>query len=108
MKNMTDKQINRAIARRLGLLVPEKQSPESLWPDVMIARAANKALTPNFCNDLNMISWAVRSCLGFNIHAYACILAGMVWLPEDSRGWQDWRDTLAVSEATAKQRSVAF
>lgn len=63
---------------------------------------------PNYCGCLNAMAGAVEKLTEEDKNAYAVILAGMLWTPSHTRGWQDWRDTLAVSEATALQRATAF
>jgi len=63
---------------------------------------------PDYLNDLNAMHEAVASLTDHQRHAYAVILSGMLWLPAHQRGWDDWRDTIAVSEATASQRADAF
>jgi hypothetical protein len=63
---------------------------------------------PNFTGDLNAIAEVVASLTEDQRHAYAIFLAGAQWKPAMSRGWVNWMDTLAVSEATAPQRSAAL
>lgn len=61
---------------------------------------------PDYFNDLNAMHEAVASLHPKKErHAYAIVLAGMLWPIE---GWRSWHDTLAVSEATAAQRAEAF
>jgi len=62
---------------------------------------------PNYPNDLNAMHEAVSLLPEEDKHAYAVILADMLWLPTNW-GWQDWRDTLSISEATTTQRAEAF
>lgn len=64
--------------------------------------------TPNYPEDLNACHAVVTALNDEQRHAYAVILSGMLWLPENTRGWNDWRDTLVVSEATARQRTTAL
>lgn len=63
---------------------------------------------PDYPNDLNAMHEAVATAPEEVKHTYAVILAGMLWKPEQTRGWLDWRNTLAVSEASAAQRSEAL
>jgi hypothetical protein len=62
----------------------------------------------NYTGDLNAVAQAVTSLTEEQKQAYAILLAGALWEPKDTRGWKDYRDTLAVSEATAHQRAEAF
>lgn len=66
------------------------------------------AFAPNYPEDLNACHAVVTALNDEQRHAYAVILSGMLWLPENTRGWNDWRDTLVVSEATARQRTTAL
>lgn len=61
---------------------------------------------PNYLYDLNAMHEAVKSLSDQQRHTYAVVLAMEVWPPHQS--WCDWRDTLAVSEATPEQRAHAF
>lgn len=63
------------------------------------------AQLPNYPEDLNAIAQAVAAQPKAVKHAYAVILGEMV---SGLSGWNDWRDTLAASEATAQQRCEAL
>lgn len=59
---------------------------------------------PNYTEDLNAMRDAVATLGEQQRHDYAVILAMSKW----PLGWTDWKDTIAVSEATAAQRAEAF
>ncbi len=63
---------------------------------------------PNYPNDLNAMHEAVKCLTEQQRHGYSVLLSGKLWEPEHSRGWECWRDTFVVSEATAAQRAEAF
>ncbi len=68
----------------------------------------SRAYCPDYLNDLNAMHEAVKALTPDQKNAYAIHLSGALWTPQHTRGWQDWRDTITVSEATAKQRADAF
>lgn len=63
---------------------------------------------PNYPENLDAVHEVVSGLPDQSRHAYAVTLAGELWKPARTRGWQDYRDTLAVSEATALQRCIAL
>lgn len=82
---------------------PGKQKP---WKDPGAARWMDEL--PDWTKDHYECRFTVTRMSVEEKHAYAVILAGMLWLPENTRGWQDWRDTLAISEATCRDRTIAM
>jgi len=70
--------------------------------------ASTYAPLPNYYADLNACHEMIAGLSEDGRHRYAVTLAGMLWVPQQMRGWQDFRDTLAVSESTAPQRCEAF
>lgn len=87
------------------------------WRDIRLCscKVKNRGLSPkgkdghlpDFLNDLNAMHAAVASLSYERRNAYSATLTGIVF-EGDALGWQDWRDTWAISEATAAQRAEAF
>lgn len=63
---------------------------------------------PDYLNSLDAMHGAKKAMNDEQKHAYCVILASTLWLPAYSRGWQDWRDTWLIDNATARQRNTAF
>lgn len=64
-----------------------------------------RVIVPDFAGDLSAIHRAIACQTTEVKHSYAVILAISLW---PNFGWNDWRDTLAVSEATAAQKAEAL
>lgn len=96
---MTDEEINRTIAEYLGVLVPEVQRPESLWPDVAIAKAYNRHCVPDYCNDLDAMHEAEKTLIGKLINGFRA--EGIYENILDRRFKVSWH-------AAARQRAETF
>lgn len=59
---------------------------------------------PNYTESVEDMLSAVASLNNRDRHAYAVVLAEFFY----PLGWADWRDTLAVSEASSENRADAF
>ena len=98
---MTDNELRLAVAEAVGWTEIKRHSGShvGLHPETKIC-----GFIPDFASDLNAMHKAVAGLNEPQRHAYAVLLANEFF----PLGWRDWRDSFALSEATARQRALAF
>lgn len=96
---MTDEQKRVKIAEAVGWT---KVRPWEV--DYSEKRFHHLSMLPDYLSDLNAIAEAVASLSDQQKHAYIITLSMMFW----PMGWSSWLDTLAIEQATPKQKSDAF
>lgn len=106
MNEMTKEELRIRVAELLGWT--QKKVPGLsglLWQPAGTYLAKHMTVEcPDYAESLDAMREAVASLSEERRHSYAVVLALSLW----PNGWADWRDTLAVSEATAEQRASAF